>query len=205
MKIIGMETATFYPTAGCALNAPSSKTPARSANEIISDRIIATSAKTAPDLLEALSRTATPAILELIAGNSNCAPSLLMRLAKHVSAQVRLAAAENKNIGEDILWQLVKDEDADVRYGLAENHHMPHQILKFLIEDENPYVACRAQQTVERLSEIRSMASESDSWKRFRASETRKRIMELVEESEQGPMAQVSRFFSNLYNYARAI
>ena len=203
MKTIGMEcTTTFYPSTQCA----SQKfDPVLKRDDIVSDRIIATSAKTTPDVLEALSRTASPTILELIAGNANCAPSLLKRLAKHESAQVRLAAAENKNTSLETLWQLVMDEDADVRFGLAEMHHVPELILRALSEDGNPYVACRAGKTLERVEANRSVESETESWKRFRASETRKRLMQLVEETSQSPMTQVNRFFSNLYNYARAI
>ncbi len=201
MNIIGVEcTTTFYPSIGCA-----SFQTVSAKGEIVSDRIIATSAKTTPDVLEALSRTASPMILELIAGNANCAPSLLKRLAKHASANVKIAAAENSNTSLETLWQLVKDEDADVRFGLAENHRMPEPILRALSEDENPYVSCRAGKTLERIEENRSAAAGTESWKQFRATETRKRLMQLVEETGQSPITQVNRFFSNLYNYARAI
>ena len=51
MNIIGMECATtFYPSTGCGSH---QKISAK--DEIVSDRIIATSSKTAPDVLEALS------------------------------------------------------------------------------------------------------------------------------------------------------
>lgn len=201
MNIIGMECATtFYPSTGCGSHQMMSVK-----DEIVSDRIIATSSKTAPDVLEALSRTASPMILELIAGNGNCPASLLKRLCKHSSAQVRLAAAENSNTSMETLWQLINDEDADVRFGLAENHRMPELILRALSADDNPYVACRAAKTLERVEANRSVLVETESWKQFRASETRKRLMQLVEETGQSPMTQVNRFFSNLYNYARAI
>jgi hypothetical protein len=201
MNIIGMESATtFYPSTGCG-----SHRMAPAKGEIVSDRIIATSSKTAPDVLEALSRTASPIILELIAGNGNCPASLLKRLCKHSSAQVRLAAAENSNTNIETLWQLVNDDDLDVRFGLAENHRIPELILRALSEDENPYVACRAAKTLERIEANRSVVVETESWKQFRASETRKRLMQLVEETGQSPITQVNRFFSNLYNYARAI
>lgn len=199
MNIIGMECATtYYPSMNNALRQAVQ-------DHTVNDRIIATSSKTAPDVLEALSRTASPMILELIAGNANCPPSLLKRLSKHHSAHVRLAAAENNNMNLETLWQLVQDEDADVRFGMAENHHMPEIVLKALSQDENPYVAHRASKTLERVKESRSMAGETQSWKNFRASETRKRLMQLVEETGQSPITQVNRFFSNLYNYARAI
>jgi len=198
MNIIGMECATsFYPT-NCA-----SRSQAQ--DHITNDRIIATSAKTAPDVLEALSRTASPMILELIAGNANCPQSLLRRLAKHNSANIRAAAAENSNMDLETLWYLAQDVDADVRFSMAENHRMPELVLKALVEDENPYVACRASKTLERVLEARTVAGETQSWKNFRAAETRKRLMQLVEETGQSPLTQVNRFFSNLYNYARAI
>lgn len=203
MKITGMEcTTTFVTSAGCASR---QNIESLVKDEIVSDRIIATSSNTTPDVLEALSRTASPMILELIAGNANCTPSLLKKLAMHPSAQVRAATAENHQTSLETLWQLVKDADADVRFGLAENHRMPETILKALSEDENPYVACRARKTIERVEANRDVTAESASWKQFRASETRRRLMQLVEETGQSPMTQVGRFFSNLYNYARAI
>lgn len=199
MNIIGMECATtYYPSMNTALEQAAQ-------DHVVNDRIIATSLKTAPDVLEALSRTASPMILELIAGNANCPPSLLKRLAKHHSTNVRLAAAENNNMNLETLWELVLDKDADVRFGMAENHHMPELVLKALSEDENPYVACRASKTLERVKDARSIAGETQSWKNFRASETRKRLMQLVEETGQSPITQVNRFFLNLCNYARAI
>lgn len=203
MNITGMEcTTTFITSAVCASKQNSQSL---TKDENISDRIIATSSKTSPDVLEALSRTASPKILELIAGNENCTPSLLKRLAKHPSAQVRAATAENHQTSLDTLWQLVKDEDADVRFGLAENHRLPETILNALSEDENPYVACRARKTIMRVEANRDVTAESAAWKQFRASETRRRLMQLVEETGQSPITQVGRFFSNLYNYARAI
>lgn len=174
-------------------------------DDIVSDRILATSLKTTPDVLEALSRTASPIILELIAGNANCAPSVLNKLAKHPSANVRLATAENSHTSIETLWMLVMDEDADVRFGLAENHRLPEAILKALSEDENPYVVSRAAKTLERIEAARSVVAASAPWQQFRAHETRKRLMQLVEETGQSPITQVNRFFSNLYNYARAI
>lgn len=203
MNIIGMECTTTHISAAAGALRHNSQMLVK--DEIVSDRIIATSSKTAPDVLEALSRTASPMILELIAGNANCAPSLLNKLAKHPSAQVRIAAAENHHTSLETLWQLVKDEDADVRFGLAENHRIPEPILNALSEDENPYVACRARKTIERVEAVRDVTAESASWKQFRASETRRRLMHLVEETGNNPMTQVGRFFSNLYNYARAI
>jgi hypothetical protein len=203
MNIINTEcTANFIPSTVCASRQNGQMSVK---DDIVNDRIIATSSKTTPDVLEALSRTASPLILELIAGNANCAPSLLKKLAKHPSAQVRLAASENSYTSLETLWQLVNDEDADVRFGMAENHRMPELILKALCEDGNPYVACRASKTIERVEASRCVAAQSESWKQFRASETRKRLLQLVEATGQSPMTHVNRFFSNLYNYARAI
>lgn len=203
MNIIGMEcTTTFIPSTDSAVQHNNSMA---AKDETFCDRIIATSSKTTPDVLEALARTASPAILELIAGNVNCAPSLLKKLAQHKAAQVRLSVAENSQTNLETLWQLMSDEDADVRFGLAENHRLPDLVLKALSEDENPYVACRASKTLERVFAARSENKSSACWKQFRASETRKRLTQLVEETGQSPLTQVNRFFSNLYNCARAI
>jgi len=46
---------------------------------------------------------------------------------------------------------LTKDEHPDVRYRLAENSNLPDSILVELSEDENPFVAARAQETLQKL------------------------------------------------------
>jgi hypothetical protein len=76
---------------------------------------------------------------------------VLERLAVHPNADVRAAVAENENTPLYTVWALAKDADADVRYQLAENHNLPLALLRSMTNDENPYVACRAQKTYDRL------------------------------------------------------
>jgi len=86
-----------------------------------------------------------------IAENSSMPASMLEELASHQDPAVREAVADNMNTPIDTLWLLAADESADVRYAIAENHNVPLAILSFLTDDDNPYVSCRARQTLERL------------------------------------------------------
>jgi hypothetical protein len=89
--------------------------------------------------------------LERMATDINTPVVVLERLAKHPNADVRAAVSENENTPLYTVWALSKDADADVRYQLAENHNLPMSLIRSLTSDENPYVACRAQQTYDRL------------------------------------------------------
>jgi hypothetical protein len=90
--------------------------------------------------------------LRRIAENSSLTPSLLEQLAGHHSPYVREAVADNGNTPEDTLWLLARDECVEVRYAMAENHNLLRSILEALSSDENPYVAMRAQATLDRLA-----------------------------------------------------
>jgi hypothetical protein len=90
--------------------------------------------------------------LERMAANQATSVIVLERLAAHPSAAVRAAVSDNQNTPLFTIWALAKDADADVRYQLAENHNLPIALIRSLTKDENPYVACRAQQTFDRLT-----------------------------------------------------
>ena len=89
--------------------------------------------------------------LERMAASADTPVIVLERLALHPHADVRAAVADNENTPLYTIWALSKDADADVRYQLAENHNLPVTLLRSLLKDENPYVACRAQKTYDRL------------------------------------------------------
>jgi len=89
--------------------------------------------------------------LERMATNRSTPVVVLERLAVHPMADVRAAVSDNENTPLYTIWALSKDADADVRYQLAENHNLPLALIRSLTNDENPYVACRAQQTYDRL------------------------------------------------------
>lgn len=103
-------------------------------------------------------------VLDLLAGGEHAAVvcrvaehprttlSTLERLASHDSAEVRSAVAQNRNASEQTIRKLLEDTDPTVRYDLAESYHLPKDVLTALAADENPYVACRAAQTLSRLS-----------------------------------------------------
>lgn len=74
----------------------------------------------------------------------------LETLAFNDSVEVRQAVADNAKTPYRTLMMLVNDESVDVRYHLAENYQVPDLILKVLTADENPYVSCRALETLRR-------------------------------------------------------
>jgi hypothetical protein len=92
--------------------------------------------------------------LERMATDRTTPVVVLERLAAHPKADVRAAVSDNENTPLYTLWALSKDSDADVRYQIAENHNVPLTLLRSMTNDENPYVACRAQQTYDRLQAV---------------------------------------------------
>lgn len=62
-----------------------------------------------------------------------------------------MAVADHLDTPAAVLLLLADDEDADVRYAIAENHNISRHVLNKLLDDGNPYVAQRAQTTLERL------------------------------------------------------
>jgi hypothetical protein len=79
-------------------------------------------------------------------------------LAEDENDDVRISVAENPNVPSAAMLKLAFDPSADVRYALAENARMPAWVLGTLCKDENPYVACRAQSTIDRCTGMRSLA-----------------------------------------------
>jgi len=72
-------------------------------------------------------------------------------LVRPQSLEVRSDLADNGDTPLDCLYVLATDYDPTLRYQIAENHQAPLEVLHFLTSDENPYVACRAQKTINRL------------------------------------------------------
>lgn len=105
-------------------------------------------AKLASDVLENVRRR--------VADNPRTPVGALMQLAHDPSIDVRLSVAENPNTPPAVLEQLAADDCVDVRYGVAENPHIPEEFLRTLAEDSNPYVACRAQKTLNMISVLES-------------------------------------------------
>lgn len=82
----------------------------------------------------------------------NLPPYMLEWLISHPSSEVRIAVSEHcGDLPSDILRLLLQDDSVDVRYAMAENHNMPLEVIDNLCDDENPYVACRAARTRERI------------------------------------------------------
>ena len=115
-------------------------------------RIIATNPNTPPSVLDYLARNGNKDTQVRVAENPRTPVSALEHLARSDSATVRSAVAENENVSPDILTILGADDDDDVRYQLAENPHLPEELLVALTEDQNPYVADRAEKTLNRIA-----------------------------------------------------
>lgn len=79
-------------------------------------------------------------------------------LATDNHSAVRLALLDNPSLPEEIFFLLCEDENADIRYATAEDYRSPFAVLSILITDENPYVAQRAEQTVNRLFQFLAAA-----------------------------------------------
>lgn len=78
-------------------------------------------------------------------------PETLHLLAQHHCPDVRTAVVDNRHTDAKTLLVLANDRHVDVRFALAENHNLPVHVLAILADDENPYVASRAQKTINRL------------------------------------------------------
>lgn len=83
-----------------------------------------------------------------VAENPNTPIETLADLAADDSPEVRLTVAENPHTPSAILEILCLDDSDDVRFGIAENYRTPISILKILAADSNPYIECRASQTL---------------------------------------------------------
>lgn len=119
-------------------------------------KIIATNDTTPPTILDWLASVNDECVRMRVAENKNTAAETLSTLSGDSCVEVRVAVAENGNISDEAMSLLCKDECADVRYAIAENPDTPHEILIMLEEDENPYVAHRAQKTIQKTEPIRS-------------------------------------------------
>ena len=86
-----------------------------------------------------------------IGESERASPEVLAHLAADEVSAVRKAVASNSRTPLAVLFRLVDDRDADVRFSMAENHNLPFAVLKRLAADENPYVSCRAKETIKRV------------------------------------------------------
>lgn len=111
---------------------------------------IAQDTRTPTCVLNFLASTGDKLITRLVAENTSAHVATLTRLMRNSSPQVRMAVAEHPSIPESLLLILARDEDADVRFSLAENARTPESVLNVLCGDENPYVAARAERTLQR-------------------------------------------------------
>jgi len=73
-------------------------------------------------------------------------------IAGDCDAQTRMDIGDHVHTPLEALLLLADDENVDVRFALAENHNILVSVLNVLVEDSNPYVAHRAQKTLDTLS-----------------------------------------------------
>lgn len=114
--------------------------------------IVAGNPNTPKEVLAKLANDVLESIRRRVAENPRTPVTSLVAMARDPDVDVRLSVAENPNTPPQILEQLANDDCVDVRYGVAENPHIPVDLLQMLTEDENPYVACRAQKTLQIVS-----------------------------------------------------
>lgn len=111
--------------------------------------IVAGNPNTPKEVLTKLACDSLENVRRRVAENPRTPVDVLKQLVFDESADVRLSVAENPNAPVEVIEDLARDENADVRYGVAENPHIPLHILSRLSEDENPYVAFRANRTLQ--------------------------------------------------------
>ncbi len=140
---------------------------------------IATDPSTAPSILALLAVSADVSILEKVACNPSTPTSVLEQLAEHNEIAVKEAVIDNPATPMDILEMMLRDNDSEVRYALAENHNVPIRIIEPLCMDDNPYVADRAQRTMERIARTGNVVGI------LRARRTKKHLIEKRIEVEQ--------------------
>lgn len=102
-------------------------------------------------LLQKLARSSCVRVRARVAENRSSPRHLLDLLSKDSNSDVRIGLTYNPTTPTTILWELANDNHLDVRYCLAENANTKPIILIWLAGDENPYVAQRAQKTIEAL------------------------------------------------------
>jgi len=116
--------------------------------------IVAGNPNTPKEVLAKLSTDVLENIRRRVAENPRTPVATLVQLACDPHIDVRLSVAENPNTPPEVLERLSQDENVDVRYGVAENPYIPVHILSLLAEDDNPYVACRAQKTLQIVTSV---------------------------------------------------
>ncbi|HEY9681579.1 MAG TPA: hypothetical protein V6C86_08355 [Oculatellaceae cyanobacterium] len=102
-----------------------------------------------PHLLAELAHSDVDQIRIRVAENPRTPIEILEILAKDKNADVRVAVGINPSTPAHISGSLAFDEDPNVRLGLADDLNTPIELLEKLREDGNPYVSCRAVQTLE--------------------------------------------------------
>jgi hypothetical protein len=87
-------------------------------------------------------------------GYSQVLSNALKKLKARFSVEKRIAIADSPDTSFEALQHLSQDENADLRFALAENHNIDKRILNTLTQDSNPYIAHRAQKTLDRLKNV---------------------------------------------------
>jgi len=100
-------------------------------------------------LLEKMATATSHKTLEFMAANKATPEKMLRHLSSHNSCDVRQAVAENSATPLAVLLDMAHQPDADLRFSMAENPNLPDQVLELLCEDDNPYVSCKARESLE--------------------------------------------------------
>lgn len=98
-----------------------------------------------------LARSRSTAVRRHVAENPKTPTAVLILLSYDEDADVRIAAGMNPTTPRFAVKRLILDDNVDVRYAMAETSSLPVAFLGELTTDENPYVALRANRTIDNL------------------------------------------------------
>jgi hypothetical protein len=102
-----------------------------------------------PNRLRELAQDCRAVIRARVAENIYTPLDVLEQLSVDPSPDVRMSVTLNNAAPVVLRWVLATDPCPDVRFAIAENSHTAMAILVWLTADENPYVAWRAEETIE--------------------------------------------------------
>ncbi|HEY9733474.1 MAG TPA: hypothetical protein V6C89_16265 [Drouetiella sp.] len=117
-------------------------------NEILKKYVQVGSHGCSRQFLDAMARSEVDRIRLRVAENPRTSIAALEMLASDSNPDVRVAVGINPATPPRIALNLIFDHDVNVRLGLADDVKTPMWILNKLRNDSNPYVSCRAHETI---------------------------------------------------------
>lgn len=110
--------------------------------------VMASNPYTPKTVLAKLSHAEQEDIRRQVASNIQTPSRVLEELSRDSNWEVRLSVGLNPITPLSIICRLCQDEDISVRLGMADCVDTQEDILEILHNDTNPYVACKAEETL---------------------------------------------------------